>query len=187
MEPSAYSADQNLPPGSLPPGSLPPGSVPPPAPKSSNRQLVLILGSVTALTLAVCCVVLAVTSFGGVRLFQSVQRESQQTGALLEQFMQAAASQDAPAARALFLPQNEVSEEDLDNLFRERADAFRSYTAISQTSFNINSTNDETTATVSGKVSYAEERPGLRFEASLRKQGDRWYLVSIRFGQGFGI
>ncbi|HEU4323043.1 MAG TPA: hypothetical protein VFS21_07805 [Roseiflexaceae bacterium] len=180
MEPSAYSSDPK------PPGSLPPGNAPQ-APQSSNRLLFLILGAVAVLTLAVCCVVLAATSFGGLRLFQSVQRENEQIGATLDQFMQAGASRDAEAARVLFLPENEVSEEDLDSLFRERADAFRSYERINQTNFNISTKNGETAATISGTVVYADGRSGLPFEARLRKEDGGWYLLSIRFREGFGI
>lgn len=191
VQPSADSSDPSLPgsvpPGSLPPGILPPGDAAPQPPRSSNRPLALILGSATVLTLVLCCVVLALTSFGGLRLFQSVQQESEQISAVLEQFMQAAVSKDALAARVLFLPENEVSEADLASLFRERADAFRSYERLKQTNFGINTNNDVTSATIKGTVVYADDRSSLPFEARLRKQEGLWYLISIRFGQGFGI
>ncbi len=186
MEPPSYFSDTG-PLGDLPPGSLPPGGGLPQAPQSSNRSLVLILGGVAALTLAVCCVLLAVTSFGGLRLFQTVQRENEQIAAVLNLFMQAGAGRDAEAARGLFLPENAVTEEDVGSLFRERADTFRSYERISQTNVNISTNNGQTSATVSGAVVYTDGRPSLPFEARLRKQDGSWYLLSIRFREGFGL
>jgi hypothetical protein len=130
-------------------------------------------------TLVLCCVLLAL---GGWRLVSGVISETSAIEDVIRQFMDAGRRRDIGAAEALFddTARSSISRADLERLFANRQ-LFREVTDLSLNSFNINTTSEETTAEVSGTLTYVDGSSSQPFTARLWKEGEQWRLIKIDF------
>jgi len=133
----------------------------------------------------ICC---GFAVFGGVRLFQGLQAESDAIRPTLRAFLDAGHNSDSAAALRLFTNNVDVpiSTADLDHLFTERPAIFATYTDVAINSINVTRATNGTNATIVGSIIYAQGTPSRSYTAILRKEGDIWKLVRIQFPDGVG-
>jgi ketosteroid isomerase-like protein len=146
---------------------------------------VLIGGAVLGLIGVACC---GFAVFGGVRLFQGLQAESNAIRPTLRAFLDAGHNGDLAAALRLFANNVDVpvSAIDLDHLFTERPAIFAAYTDVMIDTINVTRATNGTNATIAGSITYAQGTPPRSYTATLRKEGDIWKLVRIQFPDGVG-
>lgn len=145
----------------------------------------LIGGALFGLVGVICC---GFAVFGGVRLFQGLQAESDAITPTLRAFLDAGRENDSAAALRLFAANVDApgTAADLDRLFTERPTIFAAFTDVTVETINVFSGTGGTTANVAGTITYADGAPSRRYAAALRKEGDTWKLVQIQFPDGVG-
>lgn len=163
-------------------------NLPPSRPPENQRlwlRWLLIGGALFGLVGIICC---GFAVFGGVRLFQNLQAESDAIQPTLRAFLDAGQRGDAAAALRLFADDAaaSVSLADLDRLFMQRPAIFAAYTDITIDSINVFSGTEGTTANIAGMISYRDGAPSRSYTAALRKEGGTWMLTQIQFPDGVG-
>lgn len=158
-------------------------------PSTSNQRpwlrWLLIGGAVLGLVGVVCC---GFAVFGGVRLFQGLQAESDAIRPTVRAFLDAGRRGDSATAQHLFAVDAaaNIAVADLDRLFRERPTVFAEYTDVTIDTINVSTTTSGTTATIAGSITYRDGAPSHSYTASLRKENDTWRLLQIQFQDGVG-
>lgn len=148
--------------------------------RPSWMRWALIGGSLLAVLGVACC---AIAVFGGFRVVQGLQAQSDQIKPVVSAFLAAGQQGDTDAALKLFADDTTASRESIDRLFGERPEIFQDYSDVTITGINVNSGTSGTTARIEGKVTYPAA-PERGYSAALRKVGETWQLVSIQFTDG---
>lgn len=153
-------------------------------PRSSTRRWIIFGLLAVVVLLGICA---GVIFFGGSRLFQTAQRATAEATAVVDQFMRAGATNDSAAAFALFgqtaRTQN-VTQEQIADLFTTRRDVFQDYQETQAGGWRIQTTPQGTQALLAGTMQAGGQ--SRRFAATLANENGQWKLVNIEFPEGVG-